>query len=268
MKRAKLLAVAAVLCQMMFVKLHVIQHKGNDTDTCFLKLKENAKRVRSEVINELKEEIKEEFKSQFKEHELLKKEIAVERARQRVTEEKVDVSYEKIQKLEAALVQCTPITDANTTTATTPTTTTTTTARQKVCTGGFVNFEEHCYILKLEEVKWDAAVDRCRELGADLVSINTEAENNFLVEKIKEYYPPGEKKIGNFWIGMLYEGGKYVWPDGTRVGFTDWRSDNEPNCMDHVCSALISTYESVYKWEDATWSYDFHYICEKYVTYI
>ncbi|XP_067661561.1 C-type lectin domain family 10 member A-like isoform X2 [Haliotis asinina] len=224
METTKLLAVSLVLYLVMIVKLQAIEHKENITDTCILKLKENAKRVRSEVIKQLTDGIREEFRNHFKEYELLKKEIAVERARQRVTEEKVDVSYERIEKLEAALSQCAPITDANTTPTTVPnttflsTTTTaarTTTAKPKVCAGGFVKFEDHCYILELDEVKWDAAGDRCRERGADLVSINTEAENNFLVEKIKEYYPPDEKSAAHFWIGMLYEDGKYAWVDGT-----------------------------------------------------
>ncbi|XP_067661558.1 C-type lectin domain family 4 member E-like [Haliotis asinina] len=265
MKRAKFHAVAAVLYLMFIVKLHAIEGKDNDTSTCILKLKENAKRVRSEVINELKDEIKEEFKSQFKEHELLKKEIAVERARQRVTEEKVDVSYERIQKLETALSQCGTITLPNTTTYISMTTTRATTAKPKVCAGGFVKFEDHCYILELDEVKWDPARNRCRSLGADLVSINTESENNFLVEKIKEYYPPDEKSAAHFWIGMLYEDGKYVWVDGTEVGFTDWRSSNQPNCMHTFmkCKSFISTFETAYQWEDASSLYHFYYICEK-----
>ncbi|XP_046575102.1 lymphocyte antigen 75-like isoform X1 [Haliotis rubra] len=271
MKRAKLHAVAAVYYLMMTVKLHAVEHKENGTDTCILKLKENTKRIRSEVINELKEEIKEEFKNQFKEHELLKKEIAVERARQWVIEEKVDVSYERVQRLEAALSQCAPITVANTTpitvpnttTSTSTTTTTTTTAEPNSCAVGFVKFEDHCYILELDEVKWDSARIRCRILGADLVSINTEAENDFLVKKIKEYYPPDEQSAAHFWMGMLYEDGKYMWADGTEVGFTDWRSTSEPNCMHVKCKAFISTFQSAYKWEDATSAYHFHYICEK-----
>ncbi|XP_046575128.1 C-type lectin domain family 4 member M-like [Haliotis rubra] len=225
MDRAKLQAIAAVLYLMMIVKLHAIEDKENDTDTCILKLKENAKRVRSEVIKELTEGIKEEFKNQFKEHELLKKEIAVKRARQRVTEEKVDVSYERVQRLEAALSQCapitvpntTPITVPNTTTSTSTTTTTTTTAEPNSCAAGFVKFEDHCYILELDKVKWDSAGNRCRILGADLVSINTKAENDFLVKKIKEYYPPDEESAAHFWMGMLYEDGKYMWADGTEV---------------------------------------------------
>ncbi|XP_046575103.1 C-type lectin domain family 4 member M-like isoform X2 [Haliotis rubra] len=266
MKRAKLHAVAAVYYLMMTVKLHAVEHKENGTDTCILKLKENTKRIRSEVINELKEEIKEEFKNQFKEHELLKKEIAVERARQRVIEEKVDVSYERVQKFEAALSQCAPITVANTvtsTTMTTTTTTTTTTAKPKLCDAGFVKFEEHCYLLELDKTNWSSARTRCRILGADLVSVNTEAENDFLIEKIKEYYPPDKKKSAYFWMGMMYAGGNYMWVDGTDVGFTDWRWTSEPNCMNGKCKAFITASRSVYKWEDARRNDDIHYICEK-----
>ncbi|XP_046575130.1 C-type lectin domain family 10 member A-like [Haliotis rubra] len=240
----------------------------------FGQFKREAKRVRSEVIKELTEGIKEEFKNQFKEQELLKKEIAVERARQRVIEEKVAMSYERVQRLEAVLSQCAPITLSNTIPITVPNTTTsttmtattvrTTTAEPNSCAAGFVKFEDHCYILELDDVKWIPARNRCRILGADLVSINTEAENYFLMEKIKEYYPPDEKRAAHFWVGMLYEDGKYMWADGTEVGFTDWSSDFEPNCM-HVmkCKASITTFQSAYKWEDTSPLYPFHYICEK-----
>ncbi|XP_046575104.1 macrophage mannose receptor 1-like [Haliotis rubra] len=264
MKRAMFHGVAAVLYFMIIVKLHAIEHKENNTDTCILSLKENTKRVRSKVIKRLTEEIKEEFKNQFKQLELLKKEILLERARQRVIEEKVDVSYEGVQKFEAALSQCAMITTVSITAAnTTTSTTTTTTVKPKVCAAGFVKFEDHCYILELDKTSWASARSRCRVLGADLVSINTEAENDFLLEKIKEYYPPGQKTSAYFWMGMIYAGGKYMWADGTEVGFNDFTS-GEPNCMDDGrCKALISTYQSVYKWKDAGTDFDFYYICEK-----
>ncbi|XP_046553451.1 hepatic lectin-like [Haliotis rubra] len=185
-------------------------------------------------------------------------------------EEKVDVSYVGVQKLEAALSQCAvistiPITAANTTTSTTTATTTTmtTTENPKVCAAGFIKFEDHCYILELDKTSWGTARSRCRELGADLVSINTEAENDFLLEKVKEYFPPSQQNSEYFWMGMLYASRKYVWADGTDVGFTDFQS-GEPNCMkDGTCKAFITTYRSSYEWEDAQSTYDFFYICEK-----
>ncbi|XP_046374984.2 macrophage mannose receptor 1-like [Haliotis rufescens] len=265
MTSAKLHAVAAVFYLMLIVSLDATEHKQNDTDSCILRLKENESRVRSGVIKELKEEIKEEFKSQFKRFELLKNEVAVEKARQRVMEEKVDFSYEGVQKLEAALSQCsvitaTPITVANTTTTTS--TTTTTTAKPVLCSTGFVRFEDHCYILELDKTSWGSARSRCRIMGADLVSINTQAENDFLLAQIKEYYPPDQKTGAYFWMGMRYAVGKYTWADGTEVGFTDW-SRGEPNCMDGVCKAFITTYNYAYTWGDGGSDYDFYYICEK-----
>ncbi|XP_067661563.1 low affinity immunoglobulin epsilon Fc receptor-like [Haliotis asinina] len=265
MKGCMFQAVAAVIYLVMIVKLQATEHIENNTDTCLLKLKENAERVRSEVINELKAEMKEEFKDEFKQLEILKKELLLERARQRVMEEKVDVSYVGVQKLEAALSQCAmiatvPITAANTTTTTT---TTTTTEKPKVCAAGFVKFEDHCYLLELDKTTWGTARSRCRGLGADLVSINTEAENEFLLEKIKEYFPPNSENSEYFWMGLLYAGSKYMWADGTDVGFTDFPS-GEPNCMeDGRCKAFISTFRSAYEWEDARSTYDFFYICEK-----
>ncbi|XP_071087404.1 type-2 ice-structuring protein-like [Haliotis cracherodii] len=265
MTSAKLHSAAVVLYLMLIASLDATEHKQNDTDSCILRLKENESRVRSDVIKELKEEIKEEFKSQFKRFELLKNEVAVEKARQRVMEEKVDFSYEGVQKLEAALSQCsvitaTPITVTNTTTSTT---TTTTTAKPDLCAAGFVRFEDHCYILELDKTSWASARSRCRILGADLVSINTQAENDFLLAQIKGYFPPDQKTDAYFWMGMMYVGGKYTWADGTEVGFTDWLSAGEPNCMDGNCKAFITTYDYAYKWEDAGSSYDFYSICEK-----
>ncbi|XP_046374982.1 low affinity immunoglobulin epsilon Fc receptor-like [Haliotis rufescens] len=252
---AKLRAVATVFYLMLITGLDMVEQKHNDTDSCMLRIKENESRVRVEVAREMREEMKNEVKSQFKRFQLSRNKRA-----QRQGE--VDLSNE-VRVLEAALLECTVLVVATSTTCRIGKSTMTNTSVKPVsCPGGFVRFEDHCYLLSLEENNWTTARTTCRIMGADLVSINTQAENDFLVSAIKKYFPPGTGGY-IFWLGMIYVGGKNMWADGTEVGFTDWIPSPLPSCKGEPCKAYITTYRSTYKWSGGQKKYVHFSICEK-----
>lgn len=109
--------------------------------SCILKIRETEKRVRNEVTEELKKELEETFGERMQKIDLLETEIALERTRQQVIEQKVELSYKGLMRLENALTKCTGH-DAPPTTTTTlaPTTTAALTTTKKPGTTLFYIF--------------------------------------------------------------------------------------------------------------------------------
>ena len=86
----------------------------------------------------------------------------------------------------------------------------------------------------------------CKELGGNLVKIESEEKNNVIAQKVKELNK-------TFYIGASDEKaeGKFVWRDGSSVTYTNW-SQNEPN---NTADCGGENYVQMYangKWNDYT----------------
>lgn len=86
----------------------------------------------------------------------------------------------------------------------------------------------------------------CKELGGNLVKIESEEKNNVIAQKVKELNK-------TFYIGASdeKEEGKFVWRDGSAVTYTNW-SQNEPN---NTADCGGENYVQMYangKWNDYT----------------
>lgn len=86
----------------------------------------------------------------------------------------------------------------------------------------------------------------CKELGGNLVKIESEEKNNVIAQKVKELNK-------TFYIGASdeKEEGKFVWRDGSAVTYTNW-SQNEPN---NAAECGGENYVQMYangKWNDYT----------------
>ena len=86
----------------------------------------------------------------------------------------------------------------------------------------------------------------CKELGGNLVKIESEEKNNVIAQKVKELNK-------TFYIGASdeKEEGKFVWRDGSAVTYTNW-SQNEPN---NAADCGGENYVQMYangKWNDYT----------------
>lgn len=86
----------------------------------------------------------------------------------------------------------------------------------------------------------------CKELGGNLVKIESEEKNNVIAQKVKELNK-------TFYIGASDEKveGKFIWRDGSAVTYTNW-SQNEPN---NTADCGGENYVQMYangKWNDYT----------------
>uniref|UniRef100_A0A671V8C8 C-type lectin domain-containing protein n=1 Tax=Sparus aurata TaxID=8175 RepID=A0A671V8C8_SPAAU len=111
------------------------------------------------------------------------------------------------------------------------------------CSGpDWYEFADFCYKPFQDKKTWHDAQTACRNLGADLVSIHNQEEEDFL-----SLYSKGTSK----WIGLKRnptEGG-YSWSDGTPVSHTNW-GYGEPN--DHEgreeCVEMVSSTNGTFSW--------------------
>lgn len=87
------------------------------------------------------------------------------------------------------------------------------------------SFQNHTYVLcAYAGLDWYAARAYCQGLGADLISIGTEAENTWAFTE--------DAEGGSIWIGANDQEaeGFFRWPDGTYVkeGYMNWAA-TQPN---------------------------------------
>lgn len=86
-------------------------------------------------------------------------------------------------------------------------------------------FNGHYYCIYNELLDWKAAALACEQVGGHLVTITSEAENEFLKALIMVDYSLENESIH---IGALKKDGEWAWVTGEEFGFSTW-SSGEPN---------------------------------------
>nr|XP_015811524.2 C-type lectin domain family 4 member E isoform X2 [Nothobranchius furzeri] len=136
------------------------------------------------------------------------------------------------------------------------------------------NWEKHgdkCYYFSNISLSWKGSRSFCEDLGADLVKIDSREEQEFLVEKVKNFVM--DTILGSFWIGLTDSEveGNWTWVDGSpldsRMKF--WL-EGEPNnasgrsVSGEDCVAIVKRgVEDLNTWNDDTCSFAHKSICEK-----
>lgn len=139
-------------------------------------------------------------------------------------------------------------------------------SQQPVCPSAFdVKKGNSCYYFSDFEVNWFAASSFCASLheGSTLVTIQSEAENSFLVNQIKNVL---EVRNRHYWTGLTDLASSRVWTwskTGQLALYSSWHPGQPQNTEQGVedCSALW--YSSDYKWHDTTcYRNNARFICE------
>ena len=124
------------------------------------------------------------------------------------------------------------------------------------CEAPWVGFESSCYLFPDTTATWSDAESACAKEGASLVSIKSQAEQDFVEENMK----------GRSWLGMsdAENEGHWVWlADGSDLTYTHW-DWGEPNGETRENYGMI--------WEVGTWNdcqpgnpycENLYYICKK-----
>ncbi|KAI5622208.1 ladderlectin, partial [Silurus asotus] len=99
----------------------------------------------------------------------------------------------------------------------------------------------------------------CLNLGANLVSIQSEAEYKH-VKSVIRAQDPSESET---WIGLscCEKERTWLWSDGTKLTYTKW-NPQEPNYMPKECCAHMN-YGSQKDWNDVQCDYLYAFVCAK-----
>ncbi|XP_072052013.1 echinoidin-like [Amphiura filiformis] len=130
-----------------------------------------------------------------------------------------------------------------------------------VCETGWKGFGSYCYYFDdIARVPYAEAETACQNLGAKLVSIHSQDENDFVG------YFAKHDGVGNSWFGwwiglddrtVTYS---YQWVDGTSVDFLNWIA-GEPNRSNENCAKIAP--KKGEQWYDVSCTLLYPYICKK-----
>uniref|UniRef100_A0A8C2AKX6 Mannose receptor, C type 2 n=1 Tax=Cyprinus carpio TaxID=7962 RepID=A0A8C2AKX6_CYPCA len=125
------------------------------------------------------------------------------------------------------------------------------------CDVGWQNFQAGCYRLNSDNLDWSSAHKTCQKMEANLVSIHTLPELEFITKHMK-------KDIEELWIGLHDTAMQmnFEWTDRTPVIFTYWHPF-EPNNFRNVNEDCVTIWGPEGRWNDSPCNYSLPSICKK-----
>nr|XP_055050355.1 C-type mannose receptor 2 isoform X2 [Misgurnus anguillicaudatus] len=125
------------------------------------------------------------------------------------------------------------------------------------CDGGWQNFQAGCYWLNTDPLEWNSALKACQKMDANLVSIHTLPELEFITKHMK-------KATEELWIGLHDTAMQmnFEWTDRTPVIFTYWHPF-EPNNFRNVNEDCVTIWGPEGRWNDSPCNNTFPSICKK-----
>lgn len=125
------------------------------------------------------------------------------------------------------------------------------------CDVGWQAFQAGCYKLTSEKSDWDAAQKTCQKMAANLVSIHTLPELEFILHSLK-------KDVDQLWIGLHDTDMQmdFQWTDHTPVIFTYWHP-YEPNNFRNTQEDCVSVWGAEGRWDDSPCNLTLPSICKK-----
>ncbi|XP_029918826.1 galactose-specific lectin nattectin-like [Myripristis murdjan] len=125
------------------------------------------------------------------------------------------------------------------------------------CPMFWYSFNGRCYKYVATRMTWADAELHCVSEGANLVSLHSLDEHNFVIHLIKNFDP----EQGSTWIGLsdLHKEGRWMWSDGSKVNFTFWHSGQPDNIQgtEHCGEIHIGTI----RWNDNICSTPHSFVC-------
>ncbi|XP_065145819.1 ladderlectin-like [Paramisgurnus dabryanus] len=125
------------------------------------------------------------------------------------------------------------------------------------CPNGWTPFGVQCYKFFPQSVNWATAEKSCQSIDANLASVRSTAEQNFLLSLLVS-------ATTRAWTGG-HDGeveGQWLWSDGSQFDFTNWCS-GEPNNNGGSENCLEINKSTNRCWNDESCSSTISYICAK-----
>ncbi|KAM8766627.1 C-type lectin domain family 4 member E-like isoform 1-T1 [Acanthopagrus schlegelii] len=125
------------------------------------------------------------------------------------------------------------------------------------CQEGWEQNGPQCYFFSTNKLTWEEAREKCQQNGSDLVKIESEDEQSFLIQRLRDKMAKPEDKS---WIGLTdsVTEGTWLWTDGTPLNESltfwsngepdDWKGPNNKNMNGEDCVRMGEKYGSGLNW--------------------
>ncbi|XP_044191070.1 lactose-binding lectin l-2-like [Thunnus albacares] len=125
------------------------------------------------------------------------------------------------------------------------------------CPMSWYSFNGRCYKYIATRMTWADAEFHCVSESANLVSIHSLSENNFVKSLIKNFDPA----VGPTWIGLsdIHKEGRWMWSDGSAVHFVNWDKGQPNNSGNQHC--VHNNFGSQLKWNDFQCAETYPFVC-------
>ncbi|KAK1891602.1 Lactose-binding lectin l-2 [Dissostichus eleginoides] len=125
------------------------------------------------------------------------------------------------------------------------------------CPMFWYSFNNRCYKHIAADMNWADAELHCVSQGANLVSIHSQREENFVKSLIKNHNPTQ----GYTWIGLsdTQMEGRWMWSDGSAVNFVSWSSGEPNNEGNEDC--VHTNFGFDHKWNDMSCYNSYPSVC-------
>ncbi|KAG9356088.1 hypothetical protein JZ751_000932 [Albula glossodonta] len=131
---------------------------------------------------------------------------------------------------------------------------------QGTCPSGWISNNGRCFKYVSYKTNWASAEKRCENMGGNLPSVHSAAEDQFLKNLFKSF----SSKDTSFWLGLsdCQKEGWWFWSDGSKLDYTNWRYRQPDNHQgkEHCVHMHTSAGKS---WNDIPCSSSFPFICER-----
>ncbi|XP_019119733.1 lactose-binding lectin l-2-like [Larimichthys crocea] len=115
------------------------------------------------------------------------------------------------------------------------------------CPMFWFSFNDRCYKYVSTRLSWADAELYCVSERANLVSIHSLEEHNFIKDLIRNF----DHSQGYTWIGLsdTQKEGGWMWSDGSAVDFLLW-NENQPDNCSNVEHCGHTNFDTGLKWND------------------
>uniref|UniRef100_UPI0037E9C5DB galactose-specific lectin nattectin-like n=1 Tax=Semicossyphus pulcher TaxID=241346 RepID=UPI0037E9C5DB len=127
------------------------------------------------------------------------------------------------------------------------------------CAPGWTQFGSRCFIFFGEAKMWIDAEQACNDIGGNLASLHSAAENDFLRDHTTRVSNNIHKHT---WIGGhdAVQEGRWMWSDGTTFKYERWGT-GEPN--NHLGEDCVEMNFRVSYWNDLPCHHQRPFVCAK-----
>ena len=119
------------------------------------------------------------------------------------------------------------------------------------CPRGWMQHSSYCYYVSSTSLSWQDAQAYCNGLGAELVKITSEEENDFVLALARR----DATTRGLVWIGLLWSSTSedFFWSDLSEPVYKNWAENRPRNRDDLPCSVMRTNVDTQYPsghWND------------------